>query len=214
MANGFVFSGTAELAQIPSATRVTRWQLATYAVQRYPNVRKRLEAIHTETSKESSKGVAWFESITEELLTKSSSNWPEEELLRGTEGLIMGMVLRCASMTYGAVHIAAWNDHFPSSIEKYLWRTSAIYIAASGLLWIFINLLAHFSKTIDQHWYRVVALRAHWTSYLVLGFLCSVCGVAYAVARIFLVGEAFISTRKLPVAAYATTDWTQNIPHL
>lgn len=180
-------------------------------MKRYPNFRKRFEAVYSEPSKKSSRDFTWFKPTTEELLTKSSSNWPEEELPRGTEDLIMRMVLWCASMAYGAVHIAAWNDHFPSSIEKYMWRILAIYIAASGLLWLLINLLAHFSKTIDQYWDKVVALRVHWTSYLVLGFLCSVYGVAYAVARIFLVVEAFITIRKLPVAAYQTPDWTQNI---
>jgi hypothetical protein len=40
---------------------------------------------------------------------------------------------------------------------------------------------------------RVLALQADRTSYLVLGSLCFVCGVAYALARIFLVVEAFIS---------------------
>ncbi|CAG8971201.1 hypothetical protein HYALB_00010574 [Hymenoscyphus albidus] len=212
--NGFVYSGTAELAQVPSGTQVKRWKLADIAVQEYPTIRERFESTLCEPSKQLRNDTTWLRPTTEELLTASASNWPEEELLRGTEGLVMGMILWCASMAYGAVHIAAWNDHFPTSAKKYLWQISAIYIAASGLLWLLINLAAHTFRYIDEYWDTVLALRAHWTNYLVLGFLCSICGIAYAVARIFLVVEAFISIRKLPVAAYETPDWTQNIPHL
>lgn len=32
--------------------------------------------------------------------------------------------------------------------------------------------------------------------------------------RLFLVVDAFVSIRRLPLAAYATLDWIQTIPHL
>jgi len=152
--------------------------------------------------------------VIEELVMMSASNWPGEDLLRGTGGHVMGVVLWFASMAYGGVHIAAWNDYFPSTVEAWMWRTSSIYITASGFLWLMINLLAHLSKSLDAYWDRVLALQAHRMSYLILGSLCFVCGAAYAFARIFLVVEAFISIRELPVAAYGTPDWTQVIPHL
>jgi hypothetical protein len=47
----------------------------------------------------------------------SASNWPGETLLRGTGGHIIGVVLWFASMAHESVHIAAWNDYFPSTIE-------------------------------------------------------------------------------------------------
>lgn len=77
-----------------------------------------------------------------------------------------------------------------------------------------MNLLARLSKSLDAYWDRVLALQAHRASYLILGSLCFVCGAAYASARIFLVVEAFISIRQLPVAAYCSPGWTQVIPHL
>jgi hypothetical protein len=43
---------------------------------------------------------------------------------------------------------------------------------------------------------------------LVVGIL------AYTPARMFLVVEAFISLRALPIKIYQTPDWTQLIPHL
>jgi hypothetical protein len=209
---GFTFSGTAEQAQIPSTTQLARWRLAADAVHTYPAVRQRFAA--SPSSKARRDGRGWLEPVIEELVTRFASNWPAEDLLRGTGGLVMGMVLWFASMAYGGVHIAAWNDYFPSTVEAWMWRSSSIYITASGFLWLMINLLAQLSKPLDAYWDRVLALQAHWTSYLILGSLCFVCGTAYAFARIFLVVEAFISIRQLPVAAYGTPDWTQIIPHL
>jgi hypothetical protein len=209
---GFSFSGTAEQAQIPSTTQLTRWRLAADAVRTYPAIRERFAA--SPRSKARTGGCGWLEPVTEELVTRSASDWPAEDLLRGTGGLVMGMVLWLASMAYGGVHIAAWNDYFQSNVEAWMWRSSSIYITASGFLWLIINLLAHMSKSLNAYWDRLLALQAHWTSYLIVGSLCFVCGAAYAFARIFLVVEAFISIRQLPVAAYGTPDWTQIIPHL
>ena len=209
---GFISSSRAEQGHSPSTMQHNRWRLAANAVRMYPAIRQRFATrCNTEAKKD---GCDWFEPITEELVIRSATNWPGEDLLRGTGGLVMGMVLWFASMAYGGVHIAAWNDYFPSNVEAWMWRSSSIYITASGFLWLLINLLAHESKSIDAYWDKVLALRAHWSSYLILGSLCSICGAAYIFARIFLVVEAFISIRQLPVAAYTTPDWTQIIPHL
>jgi hypothetical protein len=177
----------------------------------YPAIRQRFATrCNTEAKKD---GCDWFEPMTEELVTWSARNWPGEDLLRGTAGLVMGMVLWFASTAYGGVHIAAWNDYFPSNVEVWMWRSSSIYMAASAFLWLVINLLAHESKAIDAYWDKVLARQAHWSSYFILGSLCSICGIAYVFARIFLVVEAIISIRQLPIAAYRTPDWTQIIPH-
>lgn len=40
------------------------------------------------------------------------------------------------------------------------------------------------------------------------------CGAGYVVGRIYLVVEAFISIRKLPVGAYGAPDWMLVLPHL
>jgi hypothetical protein len=211
-AEGFLSSGAAEQGQKPSTMQLTRWRLAAEAVRTYPAIVLRFAAKPSGEARTICRD--WLEPLTEELVTRSAANWPAEDLLRGTGGLVMGMVLWFASMAYGGVHIAAWDDYFPSTVEAWMWRSSSICITFSGLLWLVINLLAHLSKPLDAYWDRVLALQAHWTSYLVLGTLCSICGVAHAFARIFLVVEAFISIRQLPRGAYATPDWTEIIPHL
>ena len=186
----------------------SRWQLAASAVEHYPAIRDRL------CSKSESSGVSYLEPMMEELVTDRASNWPTEGLLRGTGGTIMGMVLWFATMVFGAVHVAAWNDYFPTTLEAWLWRTSALFIAASGLLWLGINMLASMSKKINAFWDRFVARKAHRLSYVVILTLCAICGAAYIFARAFLVIEAFLSMRELPSQAYDTPEWSQLIPHL
>jgi hypothetical protein len=211
---GSLSPGILEQAQDPSTSQLSRWRLAAEAVHMYPAIRQRFTTKDNLSLEAKNLNCDCFKPTTEELMTRVATDWPANDLLRGTRGVIMGMVLWFASMAYGSVHIAAWHDHFPTDIEAWMWRISAMYITGSGLLWATINLLAHEVKFIDDFWDDVVALRAHWSSYVILGSVCSVCGVAYIFARIYLVVEAFISIRQLPLGAYNTPDWTQFIPHL
>ncbi|MCJ1241384.1 hypothetical protein MMC14_009389 [Varicellaria rhodocarpa] len=202
---------TSEKLRTPSTMQLSRWTLATEAMHCYEAIGRR---VHARQSQEAETKGNWFEPVVEELLTETAENWPSEGLLRGIGGLVMGMVLWFASMAYGGAHTAAWNDYFPSVTEAWMWRLSSVFIAACGFLWLSINWLARLSSSLNNYWDRVMAREAHWTSYLLLGTICSVCGIAYVFARIFLVVEAFISIRQLPSAAYETPNWTQLIPHL
>lgn len=84
----------------------------------------------------------------------------------------------------------------------------------SGLVWITINFLGQISMRFDHYWDKVLAGQASTLSYVVLGTLCSICGLAYGFARIFLVVESVISLRQLPVPTYVIPDWSLLIPHL
>ncbi|CAD6578262.1 MAG: hypothetical protein ASARMPRED_008660 [Alectoria sarmentosa] len=188
-----------------------RWPLAAEAMTLHSAIACRV--VPRETQEGDTK-LKWVEPITEELVDDSIGNWATGNLLRDMSGFVMGMVVWFASMAYGGVHAAAWNGHFPSSIEMWLWRASSICIAGSGLLWILINMLARTFKGFKTYWGKVESLRAHWTSLVGLGSLATLCGLAYLLARIYLVVEAFMSLRKLPAAAFETLQWTQLVPHL
>ena len=194
-----------ERLENPESIEGSRWALAAEAMHRHKAIRRRVQSRQLQDAGED---VTWLEPHTEELVTQSAPNWPSEDLLRGVGGLIMGMVLWFATMGFGGVHASAWNDSFPSITEAWMWRFSSVFITASGLIWLLINWLAHQWKAIDNYWNSILALRAHWMSYGVLGTICSLCGVAYLSARAFLIVEAFISIRQLPVAAYQTPNWT------
>ena len=191
--------------------RSTRWSLAGEAMTVHSAIACR---VIPREIQDGDKKVQWVEPITEELVDDSIGNWATENLLRDMSGFVMGMVVWFASMAYGGLHASAWNGHFPSNIEMWLWRASSTCIAGSGLTWILINMLARTFEAFKEYWGKVETLRAHWTGLVGLGSLATLCGLAYILARIFLVVEAFISLRKLPAATFDTLQWTQLVPHL
>lgn len=191
--------------------RSTRWSLAAEAMTLHSAIARRVIPRETQDADEK---LQWVEPITEELVDDSIGNWATENLLRDMSGFVMGMIVWFASMAYGGLHASAWDGYFPSKIEMWLWQASSICIAGSGLTWILINMLARTFDGFKAYWGKVESLRAHWTSLVGLGSLATLCGLAYLLARIFLVVEAFISLRKLPAATFDTLQWTQLVPHL
>ena len=193
--------------------RALRWCLAAEAVLTYPAIKSRFTPV-TLTDTSGNQMTSLQQNHAEEFLEEHCSNWSTEGLLPGEYGLVMGMALWFASMAFGAIHAAAWYDYFPTPIESWLWRCSAIYISWSGLVWCVINLIAQISKPFDDYWNRTRLLRPPFANSIPVVVAGLVCGALYIFARGYLVVEAFISIRKLPLSAYQTPDWTQVIPHL
>jgi len=75
-------------------------------------------------------------------------------------------------------------------------------------------MIAGLFPSFDAFWEGLLARHGGRVTYITLGFACTVCGLAYALARVYLVVEAVISLRSLPANAYDTPDWSQLIPHL
>ncbi|KAK0708114.1 hypothetical protein B0H67DRAFT_603172 [Lasiosphaeris hirsuta] len=123
----------------------------------------------------------------EQLVADHIKNWPSNDLLRNVDGLIVGMVLWLANFCYGGIHAAAWNDHFPSVPEKWLWRASASYIGFCGGLW--------------ERW---MDGEKSWWQNFGIGVLVFICGFSLLLARFYSVLEAFLSIREMPVSSYQT----------
>ena len=193
--------------------RQLRWSLAAEAVLTYPAIQRRLARFEYKSADGSL--VTFYQEIQhEELVQEYCSNWSTKSLLPGDYGLVMGIALWFASMAFGGIHAAAWYDYLPSTTETWLWRCSALYITWSGLVWTLINLIAQLWKPFDDYWNRTRLLQPPFAKSKALVAICGICGFLYTFARTYLVVEAFISIRKLPVSAYQTPDWTQMIPHL
>ncbi|KAI9849073.1 MAG: hypothetical protein M1838_000274 [Thelocarpon superellum] len=194
----------------PTQAQLLRWQLAAAAVELYPAVQGRFKSAGSSDSSE----ITFEPEKVEQLVILSAQDWPAEDLLRRVPSLIMGMSVWFISMAYGALHALAWKGPFPTTTEAILWRSSALYIAGSGLVWVSVNLFAKVFAGVDAYWERLNSLRGHWSELVFFGTLCFLCGLAFIFARMFLVIEAFISIRQLPAAIYQTPDWTQIFPHL
>lgn len=187
-------------------TRQARYSACLEAIAMFPAIRERFSPTNDRSP--------WLKPEILHLATDVAPNWPSDFYLPGILGELMGMALWLSSSMYGGIHIAAWSDFFPTSVERLLWRFSATYIASSGAFWLLLCVVAFRWPWASQYWDRFIELRAHKIEYIVLGFGATICGIAYIFARVFLVVDAVVSLRQLPISAYDTPDWTTVFPHL
>ncbi|KAL8646747.1 MAG: hypothetical protein Q9210_005952 [Variospora velana] len=184
-----------------------RWDLAIAAMRDYPVILDH-HLLHSHDGRQC------MHFCPEELLVARVQNWPWDDLLRDIGGLVVGLVLWLAKFGYGAIHAAAWNDHFPTTAEKWLWRSSAVYIGFCGGLWIILNYIAQAYKPLNEFWEKWMdGKKKPWQNVLI-GIPVVLCGASLLFARAFLVIEAFVSVRELPASAYVTPAWSQVFSHL
>ncbi|KAK4161497.1 hypothetical protein QBC43DRAFT_323439 [Cladorrhinum sp. PSN259] len=142
------------------------------------------------------------------------------------------LVFIACAVVYGAIHAAAWNQHFHFNIERLLWKVSCIYIPSAGIavlpliyVWYLMSRASHKTKLEKETGVDKLLLKL--LSYLydnlkgkpdllfqLLRILIWPLMLAYLLGRIYLVVEAFISLRSVPQSAYQTPDWTEYLPHL
>ncbi|KAF3935013.1 hypothetical protein ABW20_dc0102631 [Dactylellina cionopaga] len=185
--------------------RQTRRTLCAQAFQLYPAVQAYF------TPKPSSPREYVMKPV--QFLVPTAINWPSDFLLQGLSGQIVGIVLWFASIMYGSVHLAAWNEYFPTKVERLLWHLSAGYIAASGLYWTVAHALFFSWPWLDNWWDRFVRLKNHWLQYVVYGFGMTCAGLLYIFCRAYLTIEGIVSLRAAPMSVYETVEWTRFIPH-
>jgi hypothetical protein len=126
----------------------------------------------------------------------------------------MGMIMWFSTIIYGAIHLGGWNEIFPTAVESWLWRGSALYVVFAGLLWSFLNLLGFLSGAVWVYWYDFLASDSRKRSHIVIYVLATIGGTFYFVSRAYLVVEAFVSLRALPASAYVSPSWILTVPHI
>lgn len=190
-----------------SQTAINRWALAASAIDTYPTIKEHyLSYSHHQGQ------CLHFRS--EEMLVSRVQNWPWDDLLRNVNGLVVGMILWLACLAYGAIHLTAWNVHFPTVAEQWLWRSSSLYIGFCGGLWIILNYLTQAYQPLNNFWDSWMDGGGTWWQNIIIGVPVIICRLSLVFARAFVVVEAFVSIRELPVGAYETPTWTQVFPHL
>ena len=192
-----------------------RWKLIHTAIELYPTIREQY-TLYTHQRADQKYHQIQRQCIhfnPAPLVVENVQNWPSDDLLRNISGLLVGVVLWTLNFLYGGIHAAAWNNHFPTAAEKWLWRTSASYIGFCGGLWIVLNYSAIMYPPLNEFWERWMDGISSWFYLAVLGSVVFVCGLSFVFARGFILTEAFISIRNLDSAAYDTPDWTQIFPH-
>lgn len=107
-------------------------------------------------------------------------------------------------LNFACVHLLAWNfQTFPTSLEHLLWRISATLIVGLTL----------------YHW--AVVWIAPWCQEenarqipLIVFYLHAIGTVAYGLARVYLICEAFVGLRALPASVFRDVEWSAFIPHI
>jgi hypothetical protein len=196
-------ANSASLGEVKS--RAARLCLASQAVAKFPNL------LSPERMTANSGRCMHIKS--QEYIVNRAKNWPSDDLLRNVSGLAAGMILWFSNFAYGGLHAAAWNDHFPSVAEKWLWRGSSLYIAFCGGFWIILNYAVQAYQPLNDFWEKWMdGKKSGWHS-IVLVPPVLICGLSFILARLYIVLEAFMSIRQLPAAAYDTPSWSQVFPH-
>ena len=115
-----------------------------------------------------------------------------------------GLVICCFATLFGLIHLTAWNSHFPSMVDAWLWRSSATVITAAPLpclaYWRFAEWMGLGVGSSILVIMGDVAL-----FYLLLFSLF--CG------RMILIVEPIRTLFYLPPRAYLTPSWPAGIPH-
>ncbi|KAM0446035.1 hypothetical protein ACHAO4_009480 [Trichoderma viride] len=117
-----------------------------------------------------------------------------------TKSSIVAMI---TVVSFGGIHLLAWNLQFPTPVESLLWKISAILSIACPVLYGSSH-LPGFGKNPNE------STKEQWTLIkAVVGFTF----LFYFFARLFLIAESIRSLYYLPRGAYIAT-WTADFPHL
>ena len=122
------------------------------------------------------------------------------------------LLLVTLPLVYGGIHLATWNFHFASKTEHLLWKIACfdimgtipfgvLYFLGLDLFFPFPNRYFNF-KRLNKIYQPLL-----WAFYSPLATL-------YALARLYIVVESFISLRHVPIGSYAAVPWVQDIPHV
>lgn len=214
---------------------LTRWELACQSLQDHEDIWSRYRKRLPGTIYRDSTIYAVYEYPDSELslcyLQKQISNWPDESLIPHKNWFTSIIFFSICVLVYAGIHAAAWNEYFPTDMERWIWRVSAIYIGCSGLLLIVMfvcqQLMSLFAKIVTYRDMDDDCNKGRWfcccfdcilaligvTLTMVPYFMIVAVVIMYFVTRTYLVVEGFYSLRDLPVEVYATPNWTQYLVH-
>lgn len=113
---------------------------------------------------------------------------------------------------FGGIHCIAWSFQLPTHLEQLLWRIASVTTAAVP----FAVVLFIVSSTIDDTLEGSPGFGAVvCVVMMTFGMLAIIVGpIAYFVARLDLLVQAFVALRELPPLAYQNVKWTAFIPHI
>ena len=112
-----------------------------------------------------------------------------------------------APIIYGGIHLAAWDYPFASKTEQWLWKIACLATIGTMPIHALIRTIWDHLHIKEERFPEIMWQILWWSLFIArMGF--------YGLARLYIVVEAFISLRHVPIGAYATIPWVQAIPHV
>lgn len=132
---------------------------------------------------------------------------------RGTSVRLVVLELFCG-VAYHCIHLASWNYHFPSSLERLLWHFTSLGLAVEVVVYSFfivlVQLLApRVFKREFNNVEEVLVVLPQWMQFVI----CDGAVGFYGVARIYMITACFMALRAVPLATYASVNWCDYLPH-
>ena len=131
------------------------------------------------------------------------------------------LLLMFVQFGFAAIHIAAWNFYFPTSIEAMLWHMSTVAVLSSMILsWMFISFAYELQPRLVSLWKPVTKekeqgrIPSHRASLPLAAMPTIGFGVLYMLSRAYILVEDFVNLRELPLSAYDSVSWSDFVPHL
>jgi hypothetical protein len=118
------------------------------------------------------------------------------------------LIAICVELLFGGIHCMAWNNTFPSDLEKQMWRISAVLILTLPLLMTVLSpALADDDADGNLNYWRRLC-DTFVEIFLLIGVFF------YFVARLTLLVLPFLQLRRLPPGAFLDIHWVSLFPHI
>jgi hypothetical protein len=122
---------------------------------------------------------------------------------RAPDASEMEVLLRIACYSlilfaFAACHLAGWNFTFPTWSEQLLWRAASVLCIVIPIFLSAVGIWLTEGRGLDSLKEKV--------AWLGIG--------VYVLTRTYLLVEAFVGLRSVPVDVYRTVNWAAYIPHI
>ena len=112
------------------------------------------------------------------------------------------ITIAVSPILYGLVHFLAWNEHFSTPLESFLWHASSFVVTCSGLVGMFLIYSTKHRSESYQSPYEL----------LVMPVCIFIIPLVHVLASGFLIVESFRQLFFLDPAAYQLPSWSQYWP--
>ena len=143
----------------------------------------------------------WFSRRREERLSAPGSIEVED-----SDGYYEAAIMAVCTILYGVIHLLAWGDQFPTTLEGLLWRVSSVVVTCSGLVGVTVTWCILRYDTSQPGFVPTLISLILWSSVFIIP-------IVHMVASGFLIVESFRQLFFLDPAAYQLPSWSNYWPH-